>query len=60
GSYFCYGQDRKCKPNHEWVKEPRYIVTMAVDSELSFEAAAIEEYLISRLATQENKAGVKK
>lgn len=60
GSYFCYDQDGSCKLNHKWKKEPRYIITMAVDYDTRFEAAALEEYLISQLTTLENKAGVKK
>jgi hypothetical protein len=60
GSYFCYGESDRCKPNHQWIRNPFYIITMAVHDDMKFEAAALEEYLISRLRTLENKVGVRK
>lgn len=47
-SYFSYAEDKvTCKVNSQyWSEEPKYILTIAVPDEMSFEAPAIEEYLI--------------
>ena len=59
-SYFSYEDDKvTCKVNHDWSSKPKYIVTIAVPKGMSFEAAAIEEYLIKEFADSlpDNKVG---
>lgn len=51
GSYFSYAKDKiNCKVNHEWSSNPEYIVTVAVPEGMSFEAPALEEYLIKNFS----------
>ncbi len=51
GGYFSYAKDKKgCKVNHMgWSYSPKYVVTIAVPINMSFEAPALEEYLINEL-----------
>lgn len=64
-SYFSYADDKKtCKVKGQeyWSECPKFIATIAVPDNLSFEAPAIEEYLIQSLGTSlpDNKAGTGK
>jgi hypothetical protein len=58
GTYCGYDENRNCKLIHEWKGEPRYIYTVAMPKDSKFEAPALEEYLISRISTPNNKAGI--
>ncbi len=62
-SYFSYAEDKvTCKINSQyWSEEPKYIVTIAVPEGMSFEAPAIEEYLIKSFAKllPDNTVGTK-
>jgi hypothetical protein len=40
-----------------WSEQPVYLATLAVPEEMSFEAPALEEYLIERLAPSDNVRG---
>jgi hypothetical protein len=63
GSYFSYENDKvTCKVNHEWSSDPKYIITISVPNEMSFEAPALEEYLITEFAHSlpDNTMGTKK
>jgi len=61
----CYFQNedpkstvRKCKVIHTaWTETPKYVVTIAVPDTSRFEAAALEEYLISELRPCDNTVG---
>lgn len=58
-SYFVYDSDCSCKVVHQgWTKPPRYVVTVAVPEGLTFEAPAIEEYLIGELNPPNNSIGL--
>lgn len=57
GGYFKYGENIQTKtkdPLHEIV---RYVITVAVPEDHSFEAPAIEEFLITNLHPPLNKLG---
>lgn len=55
-AYFRYGEDRRCKFIYEdWC--PRYVVTIAVPDDSSFEAPALEEFLIRELRPPRNTLG---
>ena len=52
-SYFAYDSDGKtCKVKHgdNWSQKPHFVITVAVPRESSFEAPALEEYLIGQFA----------
>jgi hypothetical protein len=55
--YFCEAPDGGCEVRHTtWKSQPRFIATIAV--ERSFEAGALEEYLIGKLRPRENATAV--
>lgn len=56
-SYCSYGENKSCKLNHKWIGRPRYIFTVAMPMETKFEAPGLEEYLIGKIPTDNNKAG---
>lgn len=58
-SYFKYDDQRNYKVVHNWSKEPRYVATVTVPEENSFEASALEEYLIMKFKSRlpDNKIG---
>lgn len=61
GSHFSYESDKvTCKINHSWSSSPKYIITIAVPDGMSFEAPALEEYLITEFADSlpDNAIGV--
>jgi hypothetical protein len=59
GSYVRYGPDGCCELKHEWNSKPRYAVTVAVPQSSRFEAAALEEFLLSKLTTTDNAVGAR-
>src|SRR5690606_32393688 len=52
------GRGSSCKLNHIWKNSPRYIVIVAVPESSRFEAAALEEFLISKIQPIENSVGI--
>jgi hypothetical protein len=62
-AYTKYGEKNSdgsatCQLKHSgWNPEPRYVVTVGLKKEFSFEAPAIEEYLIIRLSPSNNTIG---
>ena len=58
-SHFVFDDQRNCRIKHpqSWKGEPRYVATVAMKHEYRFEAPALEEYLIAKLRTTDNKAG---
>jgi len=44
--------------SNDWMERPSYVATIAVPESMSFEAAALEEYLIRCLNPSDNKLGV--
>ena len=38
-------------------RDPRYVITIAVAKDMTFEAPALEEFLITRFKTTDNKIG---
>lgn len=57
-SYCGYGEEKICELKHStWTIQPRYVWTVGVADDLSFEAPALEEYLIMRLKPVDNVAG---
>lgn len=62
-SYFSYESDGKtCKLKHEdnWSQKPHYLVNIAVEEDKSFEAPALEEFLIKKIGKElpDNKIGI--
>lgn len=59
GAYFGYvgGADRTCRIVHAWSAAPRYVYLVPVLRERSFEASALEEFLILRLQPPDNRVG---
>ena len=57
GSYCKYGENRECKLKHMWSGKPKFIYTVAVPDKTKFEAPALEEYLIGKIPTSNNKVG---
>lgn len=49
GSYFGYNPDSSCKVIHNWTRPPRHVGVLPMNRDSAFEAAALEEYLITRL-----------
>ena len=60
-SYFRYNKKTgACKIKHnDWTTNPRYVLTVAVPTNMSFEAPAIEEYLICKMQPKDNTIGIK-
>jgi hypothetical protein len=60
-SYCQYGPDKKCKLKQDgWKVQPRYVWIVGVPTETSFEAAALEEFLIREIFTSDNVNGISK
>ena len=60
GAWFQYENDeaRSCKVVHpNWSESPRYVMTLPVTDEMSFEAPALEEYFIRTLHPTDNTIG---
>jgi hypothetical protein len=59
GGYFRYAEDGKsCRVRHDWTL--RYVAVISVPPQLSFEAAALEEFLIREVSPRHNTLGRKK
>jgi hypothetical protein len=58
-SYFAYEKGRKgsCKIIHKWHAKPRYVYIVPVPHDRTFEASALEEFLIRKLQPPDNKVG---
>lgn len=58
-SYFRYGKNRRCEipSEHTWSSPPTHVCTWAVPEDMSFEASALEEYLIRELDLPDNISG---
>jgi len=56
GNYFQYSDDKSCKivPS-DWSVKPKYICTIAVDSQTWFERLSLEEFLIYNTQPIDNK-----
>jgi len=62
GSYFKYTEDgtKRCHIIHSgWSSKPGFVAIIPVDNDTSFEAAALEEYLIKKLRPTENIRGTR-
>jgi hypothetical protein len=61
-AYCGYDSDRKkCRLKHDgWIENPRYVWIVGVPQDSSFEAAALEEYLISEIQPTDNINGITK
>ena len=58
GRWFGRNIDGTCRiKDLNWSRPPRYVATAAVDDDMRFEAAAIEEYLIMKLVPIDNTRG---
>ena len=59
-AYFRYNRKtKKCKIKHSnWSEPPRYVLTVAVPTDMSFEAPALEEYLITKTQPKDNDRGI--
>ncbi len=58
-AYASYGPDKSCKLKHDgWIDQPRYEFIIGVPRTTSFEAAALEEFLIREIPTSDNVNGV--
>lgn len=58
--YFSYTTDgkKRCQVKHDtWGTRPEFLITIPVSSDMAFEAAALEEYLIDRLQPPDNTKG---
>jgi|APEBP8051072210_1049370.scaffolds.fasta_scaffold00009_107 hypothetical protein len=56
-SYFGYTPERTCRIKGEWSISPRYLMTVAVPDDATWEAPALEEFLVQRLNPSLNKNG---
>jgi hypothetical protein len=58
-AYTSYGPEKSCKLKHDgWIVQPRYVFIIGVPRTTSFEAAALEEFLIREIPTSDNVNGV--
>lgn len=57
GSYFGFTPERTCRVNHNWAVKPKYLITVAVPNASTWEAPALEEFLIKRLNPPLNRNG---
>jgi len=55
--YCSSGLNKACVLNGDWVVKPKYIITVPARNDMRFEAAGLEEYLISELNPPENTVG---
>lgn len=53
-NYFAY-DNKKCKAKHTWITIPRFVVTIAVPDNSRFECTSLEEFLLSKIVTTDNK-----
>jgi hypothetical protein len=59
GTYFGYtsAPERLCRLKGEWRIEPRYLITVGVPDDATWEAPALEEFLIQKLNPTLNRNG---
>lgn len=58
-AYTSYGPEKRCKLKHDgWSVQPRYVFIVGVPRTTSFEAAALEEFLIREIPTSDNVNGI--
>lgn len=57
GSYFMYGENKKCQLKDSRISDPRFVITVAIPSETSFESPALEEFLIRTVQPHQNTIG---
>ena len=58
-AYTSYGPEKSCKLKHDrWIVKPRYVFIIGVPRTTSFEAAALEEFLIREIPTSDNVNGI--
>jgi len=57
GAYFGYAPDRSCRIKNTWVRAPRFLVTVGVPDDSTWEAPALEEFLIQKLNPPLNRNG---
>ena len=55
GSYFEYDENKNCKTKHTWKTNPSFVLTVAVPDESKFECTGLEEFLLSKIVTTDNK-----
>ena len=55
--YDHFGNGPDCIPKQDWLNPVRYFITIAVPSDLAFEAPALEEFLIKKLHPKLNATG---
>jgi hypothetical protein len=59
-AWFGFDESGGCRIRHlYWSSRPTYILTVAVPREMSFEAPALEEYLIAALKPVDNTRGLR-
>lgn len=52
-----FGSGMRCIPKADWLVPVRFVINIAVPKEMSFEAPALEEFLITRLRPMLNVSG---
>jgi len=56
--YTYFGAAQECVLKHTtWTQSPRFMLTVAVPESMPFEAPALEEFLVERLAPTNNSVG---
>jgi hypothetical protein len=53
-------ETKECDVLHKWRGDPKYIAVLPVATDMSFEAAALEEYLIKSPGPLNNTRGVRR
>lgn len=56
-SWFCGSCESNCKVQGTWTERPYFVQCLAMPPGLTFEAPALEEWLIGRLNPPDNTAG---
>jgi hypothetical protein len=56
-AYFGYTPERACRVKSEWRIQPRFLATVAVPDSATWEAPALEEFLIQRVNPPLNRNG---
>lgn len=58
GAYFGYGDERQCiLKGGPWGRNPRFVMTVGVPDTMTWEAPALEEFLIQQLNPPLNRHG---
>lgn len=54
-SYFKYGEHEECQLKHDgWTTPPKYVITIPMEADSSFECASLEEFLIFTISPSDN------